>query len=341
MNTVDFLVELNQRLQQDIRYLVRMEPGVQTPEETLTLPSGSCRDTAWLLVQVLRHLGLASRFVSGYLIQLKPDLKSLDGPCRRRRRISPTCTPGPKSTFRAPAGSGSIRPPACCAARGTCRSPRRRTTAPRRRSPARVEPAEVEFSFEMRIARIDEKPRVTCPFSDEAWAALDALGEKVDADLAAQDVRLTMGGEPTFVSIDDYQSAGMEHGRDRPDQARPRRRADPPAARPLCARRVAALRAGQMVSGRSRCRAGPSRSIWRNDGKPIWRNAGADRAPRRRARTPSSERCAALHRSARGAARHPTALRAAGLRGPADRMLKEGALPVNVDPSDPEDRRPA
>jgi uncharacterized protein (DUF2126 family)/transglutaminase-like putative cysteine protease len=200
--TIDFLVAVNQRLWKDIKYTIRLEPGVQTPEETLTKLSGSCRDSAWLLCQLLRHCGLASRFVSGYLIQLKPDQKSLDGPSGAEKDFTDLHA---WTEVYLPGGGWIGLDPTSGLLAGEGHIPLACTPDPSSAAPisGAVDECECEFSFEMGVTRVYESPRVTLPYTDEQWKSIESLGHAIDDDLKKGDVRLTMGGEPTFVSIDD------------------------------------------------------------------------------------------------------------------------------------------
>lgn len=202
----DFLVQLNQHLEKDINYSIRMEAGVQDCETTLKKKQGSCRDTAWLLVQIFRHLGIASRFVSGYLVQLVADVKALDGPSGPEKDFTDlhawceVFIPGAgwiglDPTSGLLTSEGHI-PLAC--------TPNPSSAAP---ISGAMDECEVDFNFSNEVIRILEDPRVTNPYSDDQWHAINMLGELVDEDLEKFDTRLTMGGEPTFVSIDDMESA--------------------------------------------------------------------------------------------------------------------------------------
>ncbi len=332
-NTVTFVAGLNQRIQSEIGYIIRMETGVLAPEETLARRQGSCRDSAWLLVQVLRHLGFAARFVSGYLIQLRPDLVSLDGP------------PGTDHDFTdlhawcevyLPGAGWIGLDPTSGLLTGESHVPLAATPHFRNAAPisGSTSFANVDFSFDMKVTRVAEHPRITKPFSDESWQRLDALGRRVDAELAASDVRLTMGGEPTFVSIDDFESPEWNTDAVGPTK---RQKADT-----LIRRLRERFAPGGLIHyGQGKWYPGETLPrwtfslYWRADGKPLWKQAAliAQEAGRTAARPEDARRLLEAIGQTLGVGSDTVD---PAYEDPGEWLLKEARLPDNVDPANSE-----
>ena len=340
MGTIDALIDVNRRVNGAVSYSVRMEPGVLSPAETLTRAVGSCRDSAWLLVHTLRHLGIAARFASGYLVQLAEDQPPKEGAAVARdftdlHAWAEAYVPGAgwvglDATSGLLTGEGHI--PLSC------------TPSPAASAPiaGAVEPAEVTFEFSNTVTRSEERPRVTLPYTGEQWAAIDALGRAVDAQLDAGDVRLTMGGEPTFVAAadmeaDEWNTAAMgptKHG----------------LAVDLALRLADRFAPGALIQhGQGKWYPGEPlprwevRVRWRTDGVALWRDRSLLAHPTGEAGSSTTADARALTEAITDALGLAADAAVPAYEDEAERLLREarepGGDPPELDDPDPEDPR--
>ncbi|VTT97182.1 Transglutaminase domain protein OS=Pirellula staleyi (strain ATCC 27377 / DSM 6068 / ICPB 4128) GN=Psta_2657 PE=4 SV=1: Bact_transglu_N: Transglut_core: DUF2126 [Gemmataceae bacterium] len=296
----DYMVALNQAVNKAVDYVIRLEPGVQEPEYTLDCGRGSCRDSAWLLVQLCRHLGLAARFVSGYLIQLVADEKPIEGPegptadFTDLHAWTEVYVPGAGWVGLDPTSGlltaeGHI--PLACTAEPQSAAPVNGSFSWTKRAGVEDDKVEEGFEFHMSVTRLKEVPRVTKPYTPEQWDAINGLGHQVDADLREWDVRLTMGGEPTFVSIDDRDAPEWNTEAMGPNK---RRRAE------VLLKRLRDRFApkGFLHFGQGKWYPGEQLPrwafgcYWRRDGEPIWHDPDlvADEATAYGFRAPDAEK---------------------------------------------------
>ncbi|MAK62021.1 MAG: IMP dehydrogenase [Ponticaulis sp.] len=332
LSTVDTLVMLNQMVEKRIGYVIRMEPGVQTPEETLTLEKGSCRDSSWLLVNAFRRLGLAARFVSGYLIQLTADMAAVDGPS------------GPETDFTdlhawvevyiPGAGWVGLDPTSGLFA-GEGHIPLAATPSPSSAAPisGAVEPSDVEFDFEMKVERLIDPPRHSKPLTEAQSERIQIAGRQIDEILEEGDVRLTMGGEPTFVASTDRDAAEWTT------------EAVGPTKRVFADKLIHRLKTkfapdGLLTHGQGKWYPGEPLPrwafalYWRNDGQPLWKNTALIQKEDAPAEF-NSDDAEVLARSIAARLDISTDCAQAIYEDPAEIILGEGNLPINLDPHDP------
>jgi uncharacterized protein (DUF2126 family) len=353
-STISVIVALNQAVNRAIRYVIREEPGIWTPERTLQEGRGSCRDSAVLLIAALRSRGLAARFVSGYLVQLTDEGMIPDEPKGVGRDVvdlhawAEVFLPGAgwvglDATSGLLTGEGHI--PLACTAHPPFAAPIEGTS----------DVAADDVSFSMTVGRLGHEPRPTTPYEERVWSELVAAGERADARLAERGIVLTMGGEPTFNARENAElpewngeALGADKWRRGLDLARELRSRLVPGAALL-------QRMGKHYPGESLPRWALD-LIGRADGVPVWSDLaiahgghdGAASGPKPRAAFVGAAG-ASLDDARRVASAIADRL---GLRAyvheafedPWRFLQDEANLPVDVDPlrhnlDDPEDRR--